>query len=353
MFARFLLTTFLISLAVSCQSFHAAPWPKCGSSVDFKVGRQQVSSQRWMKDLKSNIGNVKLSQMKIPATHDSGTYGINDFRSYSNDISSDPVMALIPTLVAIFTEYGLNTTNIKSFIAPWMRTQRCSIKDQLTHGVRHLDLRVCISSTGQFQLCHALSANNVSAELSDIKQWSDSHPGELISMDFNHLYGFATQAIHQAFANMVLSTLGQENIATLTFNNTYNEFVASNKRFKLFYQSSTYAPLLLAEPSANIVTPWANVQDMVSLKAGIVSELASRNDFTKGFVSQILLTPSLNMMINGIVTNLHSVAELSQQQYSVVSNWVQSSLNHTALNVINTDFYYADFIKQVISLNVN
>lgn len=326
-------------------------FPRCGTSIDLCCKGKRVNSNEWMKRMRKHIGDVKLSQIKIPASHDSGTYAIDDFKDYSVDIPYDPVMALIPTLVNIFAAYRLNTTNIKSFVAPWVRTQKCSIADQLSHGLRHFDLRVCYGPDLVFRLCHALNANTVSQELAAIKEWSDQHPGEIISLDFNHLYGFDYNA-HQAFANMTLAILGEDNIAAnLTFNNTYNDFRNNGKRFKLFYASKTYAPLLLAEPSSNIITPWPNKQNLEELKLSSIANLNARSDFTKGFVSQVELTPSLYMMINGIVTNLHSVQDLSEQYYDVIASWVRNDFNHTKVNIVNTDYYYERFVKEVIKLN--
>jgi len=327
-------------------------WPKCGQSIEI---RKNLRSDRWMKDLSHILQDVKLSNIKIPASHDSGTYAINDSNSdsYSVDITSDPVMALIPTLVNIFSAYHLNTTNIKSFVAPWVRTQKCSIVDQLNHGLRHFDLRVCRDTDLIFKLCHALNAKPVAEELLAIKAWSDDHPSELISLDFNHLYGFSTLAIHQAFANVTLSILGSENIASeLTFNNTYSEFRDANKRFKLFYANSYLAPLLLAEPSSNMVTPWPNVQNLDLLKLSLNTTLNARSDFSKGFVSQVVLTPSLYMMVNGIVSHprTFSVEDLSKQQYSILSSWLQE-FDRDKINIVNTDFYYTNFVKDIIKLN--
>jgi len=353
MFARFLICIALFGMLMS-PTMSAVTFPTCGKVVDLKCGIKDIRSDRWMQDLKFQIGNVKMSKVKIPASHDSGTYAINDFKSYSIDISSDPTMALIPTLVNLFGAYGLNATNIKSFVAPWVKTQKCSFADQLTHGLRHFDLRVCYSG-GVFTLCHALNANNVSDELAAIRAWSDKHPKEVISLDFNHLYGFSNAAAHQAFANLTLGALGSDNIASsLGFNNTYNDFIGAKKRFKLFYANSAYASLLLAEPSANLPTPWPNVVDMGLLKNATLNNLAARTDFSKGFVSQVELTPTLNMMINGIVSNLMSVEELSEQRYFVISDWFKNLSNELKdkVNIVNTDFYNAKFLREIILLNL-
>jgi hypothetical protein len=323
----------------------SAAQPSCNEILN--IGCQR--SDRWMKNLPHT---VRMSQVKIPATHDSGTYAVNDFQSYSVDITSDPVMAMIPTLVNVFTAYHLNITNIKSFVAPWVRTQKCSIEDQLNHGIRHFDLRVCFDTDLIFKLCHALNGKSVAEELSSIKQWSDQHPTEIISLDFNHLYGFNSLLIHEAFANMTLSILGEDNIASdLTFNNTYGEFRRANKHFKLFYANPYLAPLLLAEPSSNMITPWPNVQSLDLLKVSLNSSLNARSDFSKGFVSQMVLTPTLYMMINGIVSDprVLSVADLSLQ-YKVFTSWL-TEFDKDKINIVNTDYYQSSFVKQIIKLN--
>ncbi|KMY89864.1 PI-PLC X domain-containing protein 1 [Drosophila simulans] len=68
---------------------------------------------RWMNDLKSKIGEMRLRDLFIPGTHDSGSYRPN----------FDPLLR-----ESLVTKYAL--------------TQDDDIRGQLMHGVRYLDIRV-------------------------------------------------------------------------------------------------------------------------------------------------------------------------------------------------------------------
>jgi len=126
-----------------------SPRPECGEGFTFLVrkpffGYRVIHSDKWMSNMKSSLADKKYSVIKIPATHDSGTYNINDHMSYSIDTMYDPGMLIIPQLNYVFGAYGINQTLIKSFIAPWMHNQQCNVASQLLHGIRHFDFRVCV-----------------------------------------------------------------------------------------------------------------------------------------------------------------------------------------------------------------
>ncbi|XP_017032995.1 PI-PLC X domain-containing protein 1 [Drosophila kikkawai] len=85
---------------------------------------------RWMNDLKSKIGELRLRDLFIPGTHDSGSYRPN----------FDPLLR-----ESLVTKYAL--------------TQDDDIRGQLMHGVRYLDIRVGYyrNSPEQFFIYHGIT----------------------------------------------------------------------------------------------------------------------------------------------------------------------------------------------------
>ncbi|KAG4084154.1 PLC-like phosphodiesterase [Neocallimastix lanati (nom. inval.)] len=71
-------------------------------------------------------GNLKLNQINIPGTHDSGTYDIGKTTNHK---------ALEFYLSPLF--WGIN--KIQSIFA---QTQNLNIEDQLLNGIRYLDVRL-------------------------------------------------------------------------------------------------------------------------------------------------------------------------------------------------------------------
>ena len=80
---------------------------------DFKIN---INEGSWMSNLPDNL---KLNQINIPGTHDSGTYGIYD-----------------------------------RIEVPWSRTQTLDIKDQLFNGIRYLDIRIETNGDHEMYISH-------------------------------------------------------------------------------------------------------------------------------------------------------------------------------------------------------
>lgn len=91
---------------------------------------------------------------------------------------------------------------------------------------------------------------------------------------------------------------------------------------------------------------------MTLLKNGLISGLNSRTDFTKGYVSQAVLTPDLNMMVTGLFDNPSSVKELAKLNYGVLPSWIRDEFPKSKVNIINTDFYTSKFVRYVLNLNL-
>ncbi|EFC48287.1 predicted protein [Naegleria gruberi] len=326
-----------------------------------------VKGKRWMQDLLSKIGNTPITKLKIPATHDSATYNVSTSQDYSSDTLSDPSMLLIPQLVQIFQAYGLNTQRVKQFVAPWFKNQECSIYQQLNHGIRHLDLRVCKQSTGttaetKYVACHGIVSVTIANVLRQVKQFLNENKKEIVTLDFNHLYGFSTQNDHLEFVNMSRTILGSDlliNPSQFTTNSTLNQIFTTSQRVFFYYVHTAtvinYGSQFNLFPSWKIDTRWANKQDMTSLKTEILVELNSRTDFRYGFVSQIVMTPDLNMMVNGLFESPKSVKELATMNYGVIPTWISNDLPDSKMNVVNADYYHLfgdDFVSAVIAQNL-
>lgn len=332
---------------------------RCDKGFSFKtnygIRHKSIKTEHWMRDSKSIIGPKKMATIAIPATHDSATYSIDPHNGLSADTATD--FALVPQLMYVFQSYGLNVTNVKSFVAPWFKTQECDITGQLMHGIRHFDFRVCVQpgivGPEKFYACHGLLADKYVDIYTQLSCFAASHPDEIVSLDFNHIYGFTSSALHVEFLNMTIAALG--NPLQGTFNNTYNELVAmktADSKFLMFYYSPQYSPIPGFMSSNNdIDTKWANKQNMPALKAAVMADLDARSNLSKPFVSQIEMTPDLNMMTDGIITGQNSVQVTAKNNYQVVSDWIEVDLNRGSINIVNTDYYTKDFISAVIDVN--
>jgi len=266
-------------------------------------------------------------------------------------------MMILPQMYAIFGAYGINQTLVKSFIAPWMHNQKCSVGDQLLHGIRHFDFRVCVvpgaAGFSKFVSCHGLVSAQYDVILSEIAEFSRLFPHELISIDFNHLYGFGNGAsLHNEFLNGTLERLGGS-IGHGVFNRTIGDILRNDPhRVSVFYANAQYANLWNVSYSGDLPTPWANKQNFDQLVTALIQELDVRADFDHGFVSQFVMTPDLNMLVSGIITGQNSALAVANNNYSDLEDIIVDELPRDKLNIINTDYYSKNFVKTIISMNL-
>jgi len=315
------------------------------------------STDRWMEQLKCDLSDVKYSQIKIPATHNSGTWNISMSSPYSYDTNVDASFILIPQLVYVFNSYGVNSSLVKRWIYPWMVNNDRTIKQQLNDGIRHFDIRVCKSSIGPV-VCHALESITVTSVIEDVRDFLKVKKSEVVSIDLNHIYGMSSSD-HLNLVTSINTILGNDtmvNPSVRSFNTTYGSLLDANERVFVFYADvptvNNYGAQLRLFSSSSLNTGWVNVVNMPALKLGIISELNQRTDLNSGFVSQIVLTPDLNMMVSGLLDKPSSVKELAKMYYGVVPSWIRNDLPKDKVNIVNTDFYTESFVRSIINLNL-
>ena len=113
------------------------PTPHCGN---------------WMEYYSDSLGKLKLTEMTIPGTHNSGTY--------------DPV-----SLVG----------------SPWVRRQSISIAKQLSFGIRSLDLCIGQTSPGHYIICHDdwHTSYSLAQALKEVTDFIDNTTKEIVILDFH------------------------------------------------------------------------------------------------------------------------------------------------------------------------
>ncbi|VEL20473.1 unnamed protein product [Protopolystoma xenopodis] len=148
-------------------------------------------------------------------THNSSSYGIKWDSEFAPDLEAPPQVRRLGALA-------------KFFMVNWTRTQNHTLLQQLIGGVRYFDFRVATgrhqkttsdstkvlssvsketqqrSDQGQVLLndsaslslpatdnlffVHGLYANSIRTDLNEIKMFLQSHPREIVLLDFNHFY---------------------------------------------------------------------------------------------------------------------------------------------------------------------
>ena len=160
------------------------------------VKQTKVDQSRWMST--PRIQSKTVSQLKIPGTHNSGSYGLTRKLSqimYKNikflwGLSADSA----PTngqlsfntdrlyVGPILFDYIIDTTLRISI------SQNRTIRQQLDDGIRFFDLRIYYDTDGSFYIQHALRGPELNDVLLQIRHFLDAHStsGELIFLSISH-----------------------------------------------------------------------------------------------------------------------------------------------------------------------
>jgi hypothetical protein len=251
------------------------------------------STAGWMGALHSSIGDLPLSEIVIPATHDSGTAGFTrdsvvapDFpntiagaisslsgkiHNATGSCSLDPsgVCAdLLNSLTGLFDNGGSHFVTggqlngvygtIGDSTAGLAIAQDTTILQQLNGGVRLLDIRLCVNTgSTDLRFCHSLYGGPINGVLPDIKSFIQSHPTELVILDIHRTVGLDGQAnsassegLHEQLIQNLRSTFSTDGTCaavascllvsnSFTTASTLNQILATPGRVIVFDGDST------------------------------------------------------------------------------------------------------------------
>ena len=128
--------------------------------------------ENWMTLLRDEIGDVRIGDLFLPGSHDTGSYGIN-----TNS-----------TLVDYNYQFGIAADSPIEFMVNWSVTHTHDMATQLRQGFRQLDLRIADLQKvgGDFHWYHGFSGDDITEGLHQISDFSETHPGEVLILYFQH-----------------------------------------------------------------------------------------------------------------------------------------------------------------------
>jgi hypothetical protein len=136
----------------------------------------ESKNKNWMELHKDSIGDLKLSDLCIPGTHDSGVY-----RKVNMGISldgEDTKLRFVSFVNLIL--FGA----IGNVVNKWTITQYSSIYNQLSMGIRYIDIRIAYSKdTDDYYIQHTFASVPFREVLNDIKRFVADHKKEIIFMN--------------------------------------------------------------------------------------------------------------------------------------------------------------------------
>lgn len=146
----------------------------------------------WMREMGPKLMNAKVGEVVWPGTHDSGANcELFDF----NKVVHDHWLRYIGTHLLNCLGHGF-----RRFASDWSRAQTLSIRQQLEHGVRYIDLRVskCVQDN-EYYIVHTFCGPLLRNVLSEIKGFLSEHEGECLLLEVTPVYGVDHIELHTLF----------------------------------------------------------------------------------------------------------------------------------------------------------
>ncbi|WP_164002965.1 hypothetical protein [Pyxidicoccus caerfyrddinensis] len=317
------------------------------SAVDFQsltFGTDDAYPNKfWMNKLSATpaFGNLKLSQICLPATHDTGTFILQDKLIVDPD---SPWMAQAMNIVQSFNDQVNVIRYISEFINPvtWAakaiyQTTRdfatattSPVSKQMLDGIRCFDFRVYYNHDdpdNPFYTYHSLLGLPLVNALSEINAFATYTPGssgEIIYLTIGHYedeqnkegnYKF-TEAQKDQLFQMINKTMDANHVfappgdGKSLFDHTYNDITGSSTMSRVIlvvedappasiFWDSSYSPVDQGSMVASAYSETDKVAEMVSAQ-----QQCAKGETAKPFALSISLMPDKKIVISQIASSL-------------------------------------------------
>lgn len=295
----------------------------------------QDDFSRWMELDFEKIKNLKITDLTLPGTHESGAYEFSDI------VSPDA-----PDFVyRLSREYNISTS---LFFKEWSRNQLKNITQQLNDGIRYFDIRICESPLGEFLMCHGLFGVKIIDILEQFQKFLKESKKEVIVISFvvrHHvIHVKETDILIQRYLNQWILDKKFE------FKINLDEMVQMNKRLICLYDThDRYTSNVLWNSKDYLDSYWANTNDVNVLMMKEIKYIQERRDTpNKIFIPQWVTTPNseniiatvlLKLNIPGQSTMIDSIEKLLFFTNQRLNEFIEKTLKYR-FNVIFLDMYH-------------
>lgn len=325
----------------------------------------------WMQTLSPDC---RLNDLRIPGSHDSGTYSICSSSIAGLDMGGNSLRTSLDTLVPDSVK---NAT-----IVPWCRAQDKTVYDQLMCGVRYIDLRVAqhggilkhtmvgtLRATPNYWITHGLQGCELKHILDDIIRFNYMYPKEVLIVDINHFYGFDLDASSmpvfrqylENYPGLKTKLVGAAVTPSSTLRCVWEQISATNGSIIIILDDSPdkkkKKSIHCASPGSMlwnrnaIDSQWPNGANVEEVKEGILKFTRLKHE-SQLIVTQIQITPDASYVKGHIfgATGLRALAAIST---GPVLTWLKSEVARVDPNIVIADYVNDDFCCAVVMLNTS
>lgn len=302
----------------------------------------------WMSKLPSAATRKPLINLCIPGSHDSFSYSLDRHGCIANDFSEAGFLKLFGPC-------------FKSIIYRWSVTQDLKIEDQLSAGVRYVDVRLSQPDDPKQPVCtvHGLYGVPLLEFLLEIKTFVDLHRREVLLLDLNHFYnicpaghGSVLELIEKIFGSALCPSPPDFDATHLTLEACWTQ----GYNVVVFYQCENSVTLPKFVWSKRYMqSPWPKTNNLNGMLAFCQKTISTRHTecFEPCFYNcQAILTPKTQDILRFGTSSLKKC--LAQRATEAICRFLDLNKQELVpnLNIVSVDFVQtADFCKFIISCN--
>lgn len=146
----------------------------------------------WMAEMGPRFLNAKIGEVFWPGTHDSGAY-CQDF-DYNKVVHHEWARSAATHIL------NCMGPRVRKVASEWTRTQTMSVRQQLEHGVRYIDLRVarCVKDDCYY-IVHSFCGPCLEDVLGEIAEFAGNHEKECILLEVDPVSEVDHVELHTMF----------------------------------------------------------------------------------------------------------------------------------------------------------
>lgn len=314
-----------------------------------------INLANWMAELSPLIQNKAITEIALPGSHDAAT----DKLTERSPLAVDTKAHKLPWVP-------------RGTMLAWSKAQNLNIKEQLETGSRYLDLRICHNPTkNNLYSCHGFEGDNINIILTDIKEFLNAHPKEIIVLDFQHFHGVNPdfKRVLVTAITHFLSEMLIPNSLPMGLKTPLKEIWAMKKQVFVLWsdddprdedrfamrtsQDLIWTPWIWNRKK-NVDSDWRNKDNTEALKADLDQVMNTPKDDSKLFVLQAQLTGNASIISKSKLPGARSrslldLANLAHPQYP---NWIKEwGKQGHRINVFMVDFMNPRTARQIIKIN--
>ncbi|MFS1512957.1 hypothetical protein VQL36_11055 [Chengkuizengella sp. SCS-71B] len=369
-----------------------------------RVGNDKVSTitviedkRDWMEQVSDNnpsFEELKLMEVLLPGTHDSGTATFDDGEEWhlATDVSDYDLSDYDDSNRRLVEMFGENE------VANLGQAQELTIKEQLYEGARYVDLRVgpfmwwdpnchvveddtpvdietpvdveCDPIFKQdptdLRTMHGLYGEKVDDILNGVEHFVTQNPKEIIILDFQHFhemtetsYDHLVDQLENKFSNQLISL---DELQT----NTLEQLWSEGKNVVVLFGKDNHANKInprvaisqyidnekILSRISSMDSKWHDTDEPSVLREEMYRDLDNASS-EKLYVSQLILTPQQENLQNPIVMNLNcflngngSCPSLHYDFAVPANNVVTEEVNNGFLNDPRTNIIMLDYFNE-------